>query len=31
LAYNYIGKYNYTVYDGSWTEWASNVSLPKEL
>lgn len=31
LAYNYIGKYNFTVYDGSWTEWASNVSLPKEL
>ena len=31
LAYNYIGKYNFTVYDGSWTEWASNVSLPKEF
>ena len=31
LAYEYIGNRNYSVYDGSWTEWGSDIENPIEL
>lgn len=31
LATEYVGNKNYSVYDGSWTEWGSDINLPIEL
>jgi len=31
LATEYVGIKNYSVYDGSWTEWGSDINLPIEL
>tara|TARA_R110000787_G_scaffold203793_1_gene314389 strand:- start:1934 stop:2770 length:837 start_codon:yes stop_codon:yes gene_type:complete len=31
LAFSYVKNRNYAVYDGSWTEWGSDESTPKEI